>query len=161
MNFDRKLLLQLAAPFAAMLIPLGLWYFSNLKPTLTKQEKTLMMLALKPVTISRPEAITVSGIECPVKAAATSSAAIPKSYPPVPLDAIAPRGEVSVIKKTSRPGPVFYLSLILVDDTKKMAIINGRVLREGEKIGTYSLVRIEKDKVKLKGSKGELWVNVE
>jgi hypothetical protein len=80
-------------------------------------------------------------------------------YPPLPLEALAPRPLDGT--KLPPPGPAHRLSLVLLDEGRKMAIINGRVLREGDRLETYQVARIEKNRVKLKGGRGELWINLE
>jgi hypothetical protein len=163
MNIDRKLLYLLAVPFAGMLIPLGLWYAVTLKPSLTMQENNLLRFYPPEMTISRLDAATVSGIVCPVSTASLrpteTGTAAPASYPSVPLASLAP----IVGKNATRvnQGSSFFLTLVMLNGAKKLAIINDRVLREGEMLNGYRVTRIEKDKVRLNGKRGDLWINVE
>lgn len=153
----------LALPVVGALLPLWLWYAYSVAPLLTTPEKEL--LAFRPVTarLSRPVARTAAGIKCPLprKPPPSAAAAVVKGlaavYPPVPLAALAPRSGGPAVKAE----PAYRLSLVLFETGRRMAIVNGQVLREGDALGNYRVAIIEKNRVKLKGLKGELWVNLE
>lgn len=64
-------------------------------------------------------------------------------------------------KKTlSDMGHEIIVSLVVISGTNKMAIINGKIVKEGEKIDDKIVVRIEKERVLLK-NKALRWVHVE
>ncbi len=154
---------MLLLPFAGVLIPLGLWFFVDLNPSLTAQEKELMAFIPVKVALSRPVVQPVFKVNCPIPGSPPPSAAgniLPTAYPPLPLAAMAPVAGGNA-RKTIMPGPVYRLSLVLMDEGRKIAIINGQVLREGEALGSYLVSHIEKNRVNLKGLKGGLWVKLE
>src|SRR3990172_8565513 len=53
------------------------------------------------------------------------------------------------------------ISLILISDGLKMAIIDGTVVNEGDVINDCRIVKIEKDKILLKDQAGEEWIKIE
>jgi hypothetical protein len=53
------------------------------------------------------------------------------------------------------------VSFILVDQKKKLAIIDGKFVHEGDVIDKHRIARIEKDKVLLKGKEGEKWLKLD
>lgn len=48
----------------------------------------------------------------------------------------------------------FSLQQILISNNKKVAVVNGSVMTEGAKLGNAKLLKIYKDKVRIKTSKG-------
>lgn len=162
MNGSRKQMALLALPLAGALIPLCLWQYITVPPSLTPGEKDLLACTPVKAELLRTVTQTVSGVACPIPRTPPPSAVgkSPAAYPPVPLNALVPRGGGGAVN-VPLPEPVHHLSLVLLDEGRKLAIVNGRVLREGETVGAYRVSRIEKNRVKLKGLKGELWVNLE
>ncbi len=55
----------------------------------------------------------------------------------------------SAYKAPSAAKERYQLESILVGDVRKVAVINGKALTEGEKVGSAKVVRIEKNKVQL------------
>ena len=53
------------------------------------------------------------------------------------------------------------VSFILVNQKKKLAIIDGKFVHEGDVIDKHRIARIEKDKVLLKGKEGEKWLKLD
>lgn len=150
----------LALPVVGALLPLWFWYGYRVTPALTPPEKALLAVTPADARLSRPVARVVAAIRCPLPRTPPPSAAgkgTAAAYPPVPLAALAPRSAVPA----RRAEPAYRLSLVLFDTGRKMAIINGQVVREGEALGNYRVAAIEKNRVNLKGLKGELWVNLE
>lgn len=159
MNLNARHILLLSTPCAGLVIALGVWALYKLPISLTQQEKTLMDFVPVKETVTRPLAERISGLSCPVSPPAAGKPA-PASYPPVPLVALAPRFDLQAAQSAPAE-PAYHLSLVLIDDGRKMAIVNRQVLREGEAIGAYRVARIENKRVHLKGIKGELWINLE
>lgn len=153
----------LALPLAGVIIPLCLWQYVTVTPSVTQRERDVMNCTPPKTELSWPETRSVTGVECPIPRTPPPSMAVqslPVVYPPVPLDRLVPRAG-GVGMGVPPPEPVYHLSLVMLDEGRKMAIVNGRVLREGETVGNHRVSRIEKNRVKLKGVKGELWVNLE
>lgn len=53
------------------------------------------------------------------------------------------------------------VTFIMVTPGKKMAIIDGRMVREGDSLKNYKVVEIYKDRVLLTGKGGKKWLKVE
>lgn len=58
--------------------------------------------------------------------------------------------------RVKRAAPTLKLESILYSDTRKVAVINGKVLAEGESIGNKKIIHIEKNRVRLVSGKKEL-----
>ncbi|MDX9713986.1 MAG: hypothetical protein RBT37_01010 [Dissulfurispiraceae bacterium] len=77
---------------------------------------------------------------------------VKKGFPNTPLETIAPAA--------APQEPTLNISMILINNLRKMAIINGIVLSEGDMIGNDRVLKIEKDRVSIRSSKGERWVKL-
>jgi hypothetical protein len=53
------------------------------------------------------------------------------------------------------------VSFILVNQKKRLAIIDGKLVHEGDVIDNRKIAKIEKDKVLLKGKEGEKWLKMD
>jgi len=53
------------------------------------------------------------------------------------------------------------ISFILVNRNKKLAIIDGKLVHEGDKVDNHIVARIEKDKILLKNREGEKWLKLD
>jgi len=53
------------------------------------------------------------------------------------------------------------VSFILVNQKKRLAIIDGKFVHEGDVIDNHKIAKIEKDKVLLKGKEGEKWLKMD
>lgn len=74
-----------------------------------------------------------------------------KGFPGTPLSEISPSSSQTDKK----------VSMILINKNKKIAIIDGRMVNEGDVIDNHRIARIEKDKVLLKNKEGEKWLKLE
>ncbi|MBM4272156.1 MAG: hypothetical protein FJ139_08390 [Deltaproteobacteria bacterium] len=73
-----------------------------------------------------------------------------QEFPKVPLAQVAPP-----------PSAENKVSFILINREKKLAIIDGKVVNEGDVIGNQRVTKIEKDKVLLKNREGEKWLKLD
>jgi len=53
------------------------------------------------------------------------------------------------------------VSFILVNQKKRLAIIDGKFVHEGDVIDNHKIAKIEKNKVLLKGKEGEKWLKMD
>jgi hypothetical protein len=74
-----------------------------------------------------------------------------KGFPDTPLAELSPPSSPAEKR----------VSMILIKKNKKMAIIDGKFLNEGDVIDKHKITRIEKDKVLLKNKEGEKWLKLE
>jgi len=83
----------------------------------------------------------------------------PPAAPPLPVTPAAP-----ALAQPSAPpvqAPVPTVSFILSDGDKDMAIINGTVLKVGDRYQEWQVARIERTRVLLTGRKGPLWLTLQ
>jgi hypothetical protein len=161
MTFDRKILPILCVPVVGLIIPLLLWNTVSLKPPLRPHEKTLINFTPVLPNVARPVPQTFVGIQCPVQPSAFSESTV-SAYPPVALETLLPSGkEKSTRQSVVNPESTYSVSMVLVNENRKLAIINDRVVKEGDYLNSYRVSSIEQNKVHLKGSKGDLWLKTE
>lgn len=82
-----------------------------------------------------------------------------EEYPQSPLSKIAPPPEQ--IQKTGEGQEEMKLSFILINGGRKMAIINGVVVNEGDTVNQKKVAKIERKRVLIKDERGERWIRVE
>lgn len=77
-----------------------------------------------------------------------------KDFPPEPLSKIVPQGPEQAASR---------VSMIVLSEGRRMAVVNGIVLREGDLINKMTLSKIEKHRVLLSdpATKINTWVNLE
>jgi len=88
----------------------------------------------------------VSSLKSPIVLSRSS-----KEFPETPLAELSPPPSMEEKR----------VSMILVNRNKKIAIIDGRLVKEGDVIDQNRIARIEKDKVLLKNKEGEKWLKLE
>lgn len=129
------------------------------KPQLSPDEQRLLVspsfqtVQITERTSSAPErdhSEAVSMLESPITVVTAK-----EEYPQPPLSKIAPPPEQ--IQKQEE----MNVSLILINGRRKMAIINGVVVNEGDTVNQKKVAKIEKNRVLIKDKKGERWIGVE
>lgn len=148
MNEDKKLLIALiAVPLVMALIVFAMSkqrFASKLSPS----EQSLLNFTHQSAVriVDRKFAGDVKAIENPVKRAVVQE----KSYPGVPLASMSPpSGEM--------PGSV---SFIMVNPSRRMAIVDGKLVSEGEVVGQRRVMKIEEGKVLIQDRKGKVWLSL-
>jgi hypothetical protein len=53
------------------------------------------------------------------------------------------------------------ISFILINQKRNLAIIDGKLVHEGDKVDNHIIAKIEKDKVLLKNREGEKWLRLD
>jgi hypothetical protein len=97
-----------------------------------------------------PEPVVERPIELPAPAATAGTvAADPPVVPLIPRSAAAERGPVAVA-----PEPLPAVSSILYGSTRRLAILNGTIVGEGDSVGTRRVLRIEREAVVLRDPAG-------
>lgn len=104
------------------------------------------------VSLLERRPVPLTGIKNPISPSAAEQAA----FPPVPL------GE-AVRMRDAGKGAIQdrKVSLTLVKDRASMAIIDDRLVHEGESLGRDRVIKIEKDKVLLRDGSRETWLFIE
>ena len=139
----RKQAVIVSLPFIAMLVGAGILLTIKFGQPLSEKGMSGFPEGL---SVIQKQQFIASGIKNPIK--------IPKKkdFPRVPLSEIAPPLPVRVEKK---------VSLILLRGGVKTAIINGILVKEGDKFDNAAVVKIEKDRVLIKDRTGEEWIKME
>lgn len=145
---QRIAILTITGSLAALVIPLLVYRQARFSPRLKETEQAVANFAATPLVIPRKDWQTVT-LTSPISAllpAPTTSFPAGTTVPPKSLPAAA-------------PAPV--VSFILSDGGKDMAIINGNVLKTGDRFQDWRVQRIERNRVLLLGRKGPLWITLQ
>jgi hypothetical protein len=148
MNNDRKIIIFfISIPLAAILI-IFLVSKVTFDLSLSPLEKKLFYFNYEstPKIIERIPA-PVKSIKSPI----VISKLPERGFPDAPLISVTP----------PLSGADRKVSLIFVNRDRKMAIIDGNLLHEGDVFDHHRIARIEKDKVLLKNKEGEKWLKLE
>lgn len=130
-----KLIILSVLPFLCIIVSIIIASIIDFSPTLTEREQQVLEFIPENTGIVRKEALVVKNhLKSPIE--------IPKGVtPPIPKEGA-------------------LLTLIMIGEEKKIAIINGRVVREGDTIDGMKILKIEKDKILVK-SKETKWLYME
>lgn len=146
---QRTIILAVVGSLAALLIPLLAYHQVRFSPKLKTIEQTMADYKPSPLTTPRKTWQSVAlttPVTIPPSAASTTplSGAAPVALQPFPAAVAA--------------AAVPTVSFILQDSGKDMAIINGNVLKTGDRYREWRVERIERARVLLIGRKGPLWI---
>ncbi len=135
----------------------GLTYLVHVKPGLSPQERQLAQYQYRKVEINERKPQVYAGLKNPL-ASGNGTAVSGKGYPPESLAVLAPPGrEEKGAGQEEPPG----VSLVVIKDRRKMAIINGEVVKEGDRTKNGRILRITRSGVLMKSEEGERWINIE
>lgn len=142
MRQHQTTILAVAGSLVALLIPLLVYHQVSFRPMLKDTERAVA--EFRPTTLAIPQATW--------QAASVSLPVVPAAAPAAPTLTIPPAPPVQV--------PTPTVSFILSDGGKDMAIINGAVLKVGDRYQDWQVARIERTRVLLTGRKGPLWLTL-
>ncbi len=153
---DKKTGVLIALPFIAITAVLLLLPYAKFEPSLSGAERQLAAFTAGTVpAIIRREPVTASALDSPIKIPSVQNSRN-KSFPGESLSQLAPPPGM-----TNLPLPkADVVSLIVVNNENRMAIINGQVVKEGDKIGSRVVVKIEKNRVLLKDKTESKWLTI-
>lgn len=156
---DRKTGVFAALPFIAAVVGLLSLQYIKFTPSLSATETALTALTAGAVpTIVERRPITVPALESPIKIPRAEDMQ-KKSFPGEPLANMAPPPGQHGSQAASVPRPD-VVTMIVVNNDNRMAIINGIVVKEGDKINSSAVVKIEKNRVLLKDKRGPRWLTI-
>jgi hypothetical protein len=160
MNIYKDIIILIAATLVmVIIIVFGLSYIIDIKPSLSPQEKRFARFSYEKVKIVERKPAVLANTRSPLEDKEGGGA---KDFPSEALADIAPaiRDEknkgVEKEKNTTQK-----LSLILIKDRARLAIVNGIVVREGDMTKSGKVQKITKDGIILKDSEGEKWLKIE
>jgi hypothetical protein len=159
MNIYKDIIILIAATLVMIIIfVFGLSYIIDIKPSLSLQEKRFARFSYEKIKIVERKPVALVNIKSPLE----DTEGREREFPSEALANIAPviRDEknkgVEKEKNTTQK-----LSLILIKDHARLAIVNGIVVREGDMTKSGKVQKITKDGIILKDSEGEKWLKIE
>lgn len=147
-RIDNKQIIVLISPVVAVFFCITALSYIKFKPSLFPAEQVLSDFSHQKTQIIRRQPIEVSAIDSPIRAEAVSPKA---GYPQTPLEKVVP----------PEPQIEMKVSLVIINGGRKMAIINGLVVREGDAFGQSRVEKIERNRVLIEDKKGERWIRID
>lgn len=146
---DRRMKIQMALPFLLIIVSLFAAKIISFKPTLTPAEMRMLGFVPEKIDIRGKEPFTVSR---DLKSPFEMAKAPPAGYPSVPLSAVAPQTPAGAKPhlEPAKPPSELRVSMILVTEGRRMAIVNGLVIKEGDSVAGMRVTKIEKNRILLK-----------
>lgn len=133
----------------AMGLPFIIYRYVSFKPSFNAAEQAVARFA--PAAQPMPQRTW--------QYAATAPNPLGESFSRPPAAATQQKRAVSAASSAVEPLPA--VTFILQGNGRGMAIIDGTVVREGEKLRSWKVTRIERNRVLLEGRKGSRWVTLQ
>ncbi len=138
------------------------WSLVAFSAKLSPEEQKIVSFAPALPKLAVRTAVSTAGVNCPIQinqnlAPSQASMTIPTGFPPgVPPapDAAPP----AISQELGTIGPT--VTFIMIDSSKRAAIINGKIVREGERFEQGTVARIERTRVLVRAGKGEQWLHL-
>lgn len=148
MNENNKIIVFLALiPVVAVMIIL-ISTKAKFAPFFSPVEQKVFNFSYERIpNISERQPLSVSSIKTPIDLRRGGEQGFPKTA----LAEMVPPPETAEKR----------VSFILVNQKKRLAIIDGKFVHEGDVIDNHKIAKIEKDKVLLKGKEGEKWLKMD
>ena len=137
----------------ALAVAYGLSHFVHFKSGLSPQEQQLARYEYQKVEIRERKPAVFSGLTNPMTTKGGG-----RGYPSESLAQLAPQGGQAGDAGADKPSVV---SMVVIRDRYKMAIINGEVVKEGDRTKNGRILRITKNGVLIKNTEGEQWLKIE
>ena len=147
MQFEKNQITFIALPFILIFFSIIISSLVKFKPVLSPTERELSRFSYEKLQLIDKQPLQVMKLNSPIKMPDRSQ----KDILRVPISGTEIYNEIEAKK----------ISLILISDGMKMAIIDGTVVNEGDVINDCRIVKIEKDKILLKDQAGEEWIKIE
>lgn len=158
MKLEQNFIVTLLSPVFGLAVPVCVYFTATFTQQLTVTEQAVLNTAPPEVRLMLRQPLFVEdNLVCPVQPkTVVSQSAAPSAYPPVPLSALAP------LAPAQQPSPPDedIISMILVNGEKRLAIIDGTVVHEGERFRDGIIAGIEERRVLLRNGKGEKWLQL-
>ncbi|BCB97122.1 hypothetical protein JZK55_20440 [Dissulfurispira thermophila] len=147
-KLDNKQVLMIISPVVITFFCVIILLHIKFKPSLSPLEQTLYGFSHQKLQVTKRLPVTITVLEMPIH---MEDVPLKTGYPQVPLEKIAPVEKEMEIR----------VSLILINGGRKIAIINGNVLKEGDIFNQNIVAKIEKNRVLIKDKKGERWIRID
>ena len=146
MPFNRKQVILMLIPLIAITFSMPVLFHVSFKAALSPVEQEALRFSYKKSAVILKQPVTVTHLKSPIELPAAAQ----KDFPRMPLSEI-----FREIKKEKK------ILLILINDNRKMAIINDIVVKEGDMIDHSRVKKIEKNRVLIKDKEGEEWIELQ
>jgi len=120
----------------------------KMNPSLLPHERQLVQFNYEKVGIVERDPAIVSGISSPFSGAQDAQ----RDFPNVGLAELAPPG--------GEKGEGQRISMVLIKDRTKIAIVDGMVVKEGDTFKSGMIKKIDKNGILLKDNEGERWIPI-
>jgi hypothetical protein len=159
MNIFKDIIILITATLLIVVIFIfGLSYIIDIKPSLSPQERQFARFSYEKAKIVERKPVELANVRSPLEVVEGKA----KDFPSEALVNIAPVVSNENNKDTEKDKNITQrLSLVLVKDHVKLAIVNGIVVKEGDMIKNRKVQKITKDGIILKDSEGEKWLKIE
>src|SRR3989338_1940694 len=147
MQFEKNQITFIALPFILIFFSIIISSFMNFMPVLSPTERELSRFSYEKLQLIDKQPLQTTKLNSPIKIPDRSQ----KDILQLPISGAAFHNEIEAKR----------ISLILISDGLKIAIIDGTVVNEGDVINDYRIVKIEKDKILLKDQAGKEWIKIE
>lgn len=153
LDFQKIFTPLVVTPFVLMAL-LGLVIASvRVKSPLKPREKEILRSSLQKPAVTEKKPMLVAALHSPTTPAPSQQ----QGFPTAPLLKMAPtKGSPAI----SPPQADSRVSFILINEHSRLAIIDGKVVREGDTVNRGKVSRIQRDKVLLTGKEGEKWLGI-
>lgn len=159
MNIYKGIIILITATLlVVVIVAFGLSYAIDIKPSLSSQEKRFARFSYEKVKIVERKPATLVNMKSPLEVVEGQT----KNFPSEALAEIAPvvrdekNRDMGKEKSTTQK-----LSLVIIKDNTRLAIMNGNVVREGDMTKNGKVKKITKDGILLKDGEGEKWLKIE
>jgi len=148
MNKNKKIMIILISiPLAAVII-ISMISRMQFAPSFSPEEQKVFNFTSQQIPkLTHSKLIYVSPIKCPIDVSKSSD----KGFPKTPLTEIVPPPAATEKR----------LSFILINQKRKLAIFDGKLVHEGDVLNDQKIARIEKNKILLRSREGEKWLKLD
>jgi hypothetical protein len=146
MNFYRHLAILLCSSAVATLLVVAVISLINIGPV-SRAQQSVAPFSRAELTLAKREAGVTTGLKNPF----AGSIPVHSNFPEIPLSEVVEKREVKEDDCDVR--------MVLIQEGRKLALIDGRIVKEGDVVNKQKVMRIEKDRVLLKnGGSKEKWI---
>jgi hypothetical protein len=146
-NDNKKIIIFLVSIPAVALIIIFMISKVKFAPSFSPVEQKVFSFTYENTPrITERKPLAVSSVKNPIDPTKTSEQGFPKAS----LEEIVPP-----------PATEKRISFILINKNRRLAIIDGKLVHEGDNVDNHTIARIEKDKILLKNKEGEKWLRLD
>lgn len=157
-NIPKNIIILITITIVVMIaIVSGMSYLIDVKPSMTNQERKFAHFRHEEIKIIERKPVMMSGLRNPVKFDGLPE----RDYPPQLLAEIAPAGDGSKDGDKGKEKRMQRVSLVVIKDRTKFAIVDGVVVKEGDITKNGRIKMIKKDGILVKDNEGDKWLRIE